>query len=79
MNVIVHPEDCVLGIPGDPRDCGHDARVLRRLFQGTATRYTLSWGTATMDAVDLGTTPRFDEGAEISLHIGSDRARIIPA
>ncbi|MEO8715302.1 MAG: ABC transporter ATP-binding protein, partial [Acetobacteraceae bacterium] len=73
VDVIVHPEDCVIGEAG-----AHAVRVLRRLFQGTSTRYTVSWGTASMDVVDLGTAPRFREGDETRLHIGAERARIIP-
>ncbi|MEO9189221.1 MAG: ABC transporter ATP-binding protein [Acetobacteraceae bacterium] len=79
VDVMVHPEDCTIGDADDTAAGAHVGRVLRRRFQGTATRYTVSWGATSIDVLDLGTTPRFTEGAEVRLRIGPERARIIPA
>ena len=76
VNVIVHPEDCAIGPADDPDAGPHPARVLGRRFLGTSTRYTVSWGNGSLDVVDLGTAPRFAEGAEIRLRIA--HGRLVP-
>jgi len=72
VDVVVHPEDCQVAQADDARA----VRVVRRQRQGTSTRYTVSWGDGSLDFVELGTAPRFDEGTEIHLRIG--HGRILP-
>ena len=74
VQVVLHPEDCVLGAAGE-----FLVRVLHRRFQGTSTRYTVSWGGgASLEVTELGTASRFAEGAEAWVRIAPDAARVLP-
>jgi iron(III) transport system ATP-binding protein len=69
VDVIVHPEDCWLTDATDPSETAHLVRILRRRFQGTSTRYTVSWRGESFDIVAQGTSSRFEEGSEVKLFI----------
>ncbi|MGE3995440.1 MAG: ABC transporter ATP-binding protein, partial [Variibacter sp.] len=78
VDVIVHPEDCSLVDSSDGDDEAFLVRMLRRRFQGTATRYTVSWNGEPFDIVAQGTEPLVPQGVEARLRIARGRARIIP-
>ncbi len=73
VDVVVHPEDCLLSAAtGD-----NPSRVVARRALGAATRYTVAVLNIELDVVVPGTVAEFAEQAAVALSIGADRARII--
>jgi iron(III) transport system ATP-binding protein len=79
VDVVIHPEDCLIAEAGCPSLDSYPARIVARRYQGTSTRYTLDWAGAPFEVVALGSGAPARDGAEITLTIPRDRARIIPA
>jgi ABC-type Fe3+/spermidine/putrescine transport system ATPase subunit len=77
VDVVIHPEDCLIGHGANRHADSHQARVLSRRYQGTSTRYTLDWAGAAFEVVTLGSETPFAEDEAVSLTIPRERARII--
>ncbi|MFI5012452.1 MAG: ABC transporter ATP-binding protein [Hyphomicrobiales bacterium] len=77
IDIVVHPEDCLIAKVGGNGKDSYAARIVARRYQGTSTRYTLDWAGAPFEVVALGSAAPADEGAEVALSIPRDRARII--
>jgi iron(III) transport system ATP-binding protein len=77
VEVVIHPEDCVIGNAASDQPDSHRVRVIARRYQGTSTRYTLDWAGAAFEIVTLGSEVPLDEGAELTVIVPRERARII--
>ena len=77
VDVVIHPEDCLLGDGASVAPDGHHARIVSRRYQGTSTRYTVDWAGAPFDVVALGSAAPLAEGAAVMLTVPRERARII--
>jgi iron(III) transport system ATP-binding protein len=77
VDVVIHPEDCLLMNGDGTQVDAQPVQVLQRRFQGTSTRYTVRWASATFDVVALGTVVQLAENAEAKLYVAPERARII--
>ncbi|WP_044537006.1 ABC transporter ATP-binding protein [Bradyrhizobium sp. LTSP885] len=77
VEVMIHPEDCILDESDGSRDWLH-VELLQTRYQGTSTRYTVRWGNAPFDVIVQGTTSELTEGAEKRLRVRPGSARVIP-
>jgi iron(III) transport system ATP-binding protein len=77
VDIVIHPEDCLIGNGAMGQPDSHQARVISRRYQGTSTRYTLDWGGAAFEIVTLGSEAPLGDGTEVTLTIPRERARII--
>ena len=77
VDVVIHPEDCRISVDESGRPDGYQARIVSRRYQGTSTRYTLDWAGEMFDVVVLGSEAPLAEGAEVTLTVPRERARII--
>jgi iron(III) transport system ATP-binding protein len=78
VDVIVHPEDCVLSGSAPGGNNSHLVRISKSRFQGTSTRYTVDWSGRPFDVVILGTCTLLPEGSDASLTISPQRAVALP-
>jgi iron(III) transport system ATP-binding protein len=76
VDVVVHPEDCMLRATS-PDDGGHKVRIVHRQFQGTSTRYTIDWAGLEFAVVTLGTRDLMGEGADVTLHLPAEATRLL--
>ena len=79
VELVIHPEDCTLELPGSSTADAHDVHVLGARFQGIATRYTVALHGAPFDVLMLGTDEPLAVGTAARLRIAPGRARIVPA
>ena len=77
VQVVVHPEDCSVS-PAGEGSAGYPARVMKRQYQGTSTRYLVDWGGTPFHVIALGTYSRLETGSEVQLAIDPACATIIP-
>lgn len=77
VQVVVHPEDCVLS-PASKNGAGYPARVIEQQYQGTSTRYLVDWNGTPFQVVVLGTYSRLETGSAVHLAIDPACATIIP-
>ncbi len=64
VQVMVRPENVLLGA-----EIGVSGRVQRASFMGVQTSYEILALGARIEAVEMGTQPRFAEGAEVLVHL----------
>lgn len=79
VELVIHPEDCMLDVPGGSTPDAHDVRILGARFQGIATRYTVALHGSPFDVLVLGTDEPLAAGTPARLRIAPGRARIVPA
>ena len=80
VDLVIHPEDCVLHPPGSLSGGDmHPVEVMGSRFQGTATRYTVRLRGAPFDVMVLGTDDPLPPGSPALLRVAPGRARIVPA
>src|SRR5690606_10922796 len=64
--VAIRPENVKLHKTSDtPEESHHEARIHSRQYLGTQTLYTVRFFGQAIDIVELGTSPRFDEGEAV--------------
>jgi len=79
VDVVIHPEECRLSLPGEQIAAGMPVRVTQARFQGVSVRYTVSWGEEPFDVVVLGSGLQLRAGDEAQLTIAPGGARILTA
>ncbi|MBV8184945.1 MAG: ABC transporter ATP-binding protein [Hyphomicrobiales bacterium] len=77
VDVVIHPEDCLLGERAPDAPDSHHARIVSRRYQGTSTRYTVDWAGTPLEVVALGSEAPLAQDSPVVLTVPRERARII--
>ena len=67
VELVIHPEDCTLDLPGGSTPNAHDVQILDARFQGIATRYTVALHGDPFDVLVLGTDEPLASGTAMQL------------
>ena len=75
ITVMIRPENVILGAPED----SIPGRVLTAHYQGVQTVYALDVLGTRIEAVEMGTAPRYAEGATVSVRLPPDQCMAYPS